>query len=47
MDLNTHEDGIDPWKTPRKYRRRKPQDGSTPSSPRRAQDYARDQSYER
>ena len=36
MDLNTHEEGPDPWKTPRRYHRRKGRDGSTPNSIRRA-----------
>ena len=29
MDLNNDEDGLDPWKTPRRYHRRKGWDGST------------------
>ena len=32
MDFNTHEDGLNPWKTPRIYHRRKGQDRRTPSS---------------
>ena len=29
MDLNTHDEGPDPWKTPRRYHRRKGWDGNT------------------
>ena len=35
MDLNMHEEGPGPWKTPRRYHRRKGRDGSTPNSVRR------------
>ena len=30
-ELNTRKEGSDAWKTPRRYHRRKGQDGSTPS----------------
>ena len=36
MDLNTHDTGPDPWKTPRRYHRQKGRDGSTLNSVRRA-----------
>ena len=35
MDLNTHEEGPDLWKTPRRYHRWKRRDGSTLNSIRR------------
>ena len=35
MDLNTHEEGPDPWKTPRRYHRSKGRDGSAPNNIRR------------
>ena len=36
MDLNTHDKGLDPLKTPRTYHSQKGRDGSTPNSVRRA-----------
>ena len=35
MELNTLNGGLVPWKTPRRYHRRKGRDRSTPNSTRR------------
>mgnify|MGYP000580162792 CR=1 FL=1 len=36
MTVDLQGDGQDPWKIPRRYRRKKGRDGGTPSSVRRA-----------
>ena len=37
IDLNTHEDGPDQWKTPRRYCRRKGRDRNTTGSAQKVQ----------